>query len=112
MSATDVLDDVSSAMLVTSPRGFFVKSATDATGPSDPMQTPRHNPIAGPVEPRDGRDHAEVDLAAGEQARARGGHVESERDGVGPPLESVDERPNIQVADRAEPNRTSHDVGS
>ncbi len=40
VSTADVRDDVSSAIDRTSRIGLRVNSATDATGPSDPMQTP------------------------------------------------------------------------
>ncbi len=64
--------------------GRRVKSATDATGPSDPMHDAGHDAIAGPIEIRDRRHHAEVDLAGVEQPRALGRHVEPQRDDVGP----------------------------
>ncbi len=80
--------------------------------PVRPNTDARHDAIAGPLEPRNGRDHSEVDLTAGKQARALRGHVEAKGHGVGPLLESVDQGPDVQIADRAEPDGTCHDSGS
>ena len=65
----------------------------------------RHDAVAGAIEIRDRGDHAQIDLTGIEQPRTNGRYVESQRDAFGRPIQPVDERPDIQIVDRAEPDR-------
>ena len=81
-------------------------------GTIGPDADPRHEPIGWSVEPGDRRNHAEIDRSLVEKARAVRRHVEAQRDRIRAPLEAIDERPDVQVADRAKSNRTCHDSRS
>src|SRR5688572_10386072 len=51
--------------------------------------------------------HAQVDITRREEPGALGRHVEAEKD-FRPGSQSVDERPDVEIADRAQANRLGH----
>ena len=109
VSATDVRDDVSTASVRTSRSGLPQKQRdrSDRTVRSD--ADARHDAIARPVEIRDRRHHAQIDLAGVEQPRAlrrRDRTAACTRSGTR--VEAVDERPDVEVVDGAEPDRPLH----
>ena len=108
VSAADVRDDVSSASVRTSRIGSRVKSATDATGPSDPMQTP--GTMRSPGRSRyviDGTMPRSMSPAASSRAHSDG-TSKRRLTTIGLRVEPVHERPDVQVIDGAEPDGRAH----
>ena len=101
-SATDVRELVSSATVRTRSIGTLVKTATDATGPSEPMAMPGTHDVVVAAQVLDRRDEPEVDLARVQQAAQRAGTSKRTSKRSACRLEPVDERPRVEVLDRAE----------
>ncbi len=81
----------------------LVKSATEATGPSDAMETP-----GTMLYPRtrvlNRGNQTEIHLVCVQQRGTTRRHIEAEAEAAGLGLETVDQRPSVEVADGAKPN--------
>ena len=64
--------------------------------------------ITRTIEIRDRRDHPKIDLARFQQSRTFRRRIETHADQIRPTVESVHQRPNVQVIDGAKASHTSY----
>ncbi len=100
--ATDVRELASRATVRTRSIGTWLKTATDATGPSDPMATPGTATYDIAPEVLDGRHQADIHLAGMQEFGAARRDVEADVESIGVAVEAVDERARVEILDRAE----------
>ena len=105
VSATEVRELVSSAMVRTRSIGTDVKSATDRTGPSDAMAQSGDDRVAVTAQVLDRRDQPEVDVAVMQERRARARQVVADVEAIGPAIQSVDQWARVEIRDGPNPNR-------